>query len=149
MKEEGTQPKLKKARKDGEEAGFPRYKSKKHDRLSFYLNNDKFHSDGHWLSVPKLGKVNMTEELRLCGSSEEVEVHHVHAMRKLHAYPGRPKPEWVKRMIALKRKKLILCRRCHVATDNGLPITWPLISLEEIKERRKVIGDAILESRVR
>ena len=67
MKEEGTQPKLKKARKDGEEAGFPRYKSKKHDRLSFYLNNDKFHADGHWLSVPKLGKVNMTEELRLCG----------------------------------------------------------------------------------
>jgi group II intron reverse transcriptase/maturase len=85
----------------------------------------------------------------LCGSSEDVEVHHVHAMRKLHEYPGRPKPEWVKRMIALKRKKLILCRRCHVVTDNGLPITWPLISLEEIKERRKVSRDAILESRVR
>lgn len=67
MKEEGTQPKLKHPRKDREEAGFPRYKSKKHDRLSFYLNNDKFHVDGHWLSVPKLGKVNMTEELRLCG----------------------------------------------------------------------------------
>jgi putative transposase len=67
MKEEGTQPKLKHPRKDGEEAGFPRYKSKKHDRLSFYLNNDKFHVEGHWLSVPKLGKVNMTEELRLCG----------------------------------------------------------------------------------
>lgn len=67
MKEEGTQPKLKHPRKDGEEAGFPRYKSKKHDRLSFYLNNDKFHADRHWLSVPKLGKVNMTEELRLCG----------------------------------------------------------------------------------
>ena len=67
MQEEGTQPKLQHPRKDGEAAGFPDYKSKKHDRLSFYLNNDKFHVDGHWLSVPKLGKVNMTEDLRLCG----------------------------------------------------------------------------------
>jgi len=73
----------------------------------------------------------------LCGSSKDLEVHHVHAMRKLHEYPGRPKPAWVKRMIALRRKTLVLCKRCHVATDHGLPITWPLISLEEIKDRRK------------
>jgi len=73
----------------------------------------------------------------LCGSSEEVEVHHVQAMRKLHEYPGRPKPEWVKRMIALRRKTLLLCKRCHTATEHGLPITWHLISLNEIKDRRK------------
>jgi putative transposase len=64
MKEQGTQPKLKHPRKDGADAGFPHFKSKKHDRLSFYLNNDKFRVDGHFLSVPKLGKVNMTEPLR-------------------------------------------------------------------------------------
>jgi group II intron reverse transcriptase/maturase len=73
----------------------------------------------------------------LCGRDKDVEMHHVQAMRKLHEYPGRPKPEWVKRMIALKRKTIPLCRRCHEATEHGLPITWPLISLEEIKERRK------------
>jgi hypothetical protein len=73
----------------------------------------------------------------LCGSSEDVEVHHVQAMRKLHEDPGRPKPEWVKRMIALKRKTLLLCKRCHVAVEHGLPIRGPLISLEEIKDRRK------------
>lgn len=67
MKEEGKQPKLKHSRKDGEEAGFPHFKSKKRDRLSFYLNNDKFRVDGYWLYVPKLGKVNMTEELRFSG----------------------------------------------------------------------------------
>lgn len=38
----------------------------------------------------------------LCGTGGNVEVHHVRAMKKLHEYPGRPKPEWVKRMIALK-----------------------------------------------
>src|SRR5207247_2444942 len=37
------------------------------DRWSFYLANDKFSVHGHTLHVPKLGKVNMTEELRLQG----------------------------------------------------------------------------------
>jgi Type II intron maturase len=73
----------------------------------------------------------------LCGGEKDVEVHHVRAMRKLHEYPGRPKPEWVKRMIALRRKTLVLCKRCHVAIEHGLPITWQLISLEEIRDRRK------------
>jgi hypothetical protein len=73
----------------------------------------------------------------LCGSEKDVEVHHVQAMKKLHDYPGRSKPAWVKRMIALRRKTLLLCKRCHEATDHGLPITWQLISLEEIKDRRK------------
>src|SRR5262245_29212209 len=67
MKEEGTLPKLKHPRKDGEEGGFPHFKSKKHDRRSFYLNNDKFRVEGYILHVPKLGKVNMTEPLRWQG----------------------------------------------------------------------------------
>ena len=67
MKKEGTQPKLKHPRKDGEEAGFPHFKSKKRDRRSFYLNNDKFSVEGHTLTVPKLGKVTMTEALRFSG----------------------------------------------------------------------------------
>jgi putative transposase len=61
MKQNGTQPKRKHPRKDGEEAGFPRFKSKKRDRPSFYLSNDKFSLDGYILRVPKLGDVNMTE----------------------------------------------------------------------------------------
>jgi putative transposase len=67
MKEAGTLPKLKHPRKDGEEAGFPHFKSKKRDRQSFYLNNDKFRVEGHWIHIPKLGKVNLTEELRFSG----------------------------------------------------------------------------------
>jgi hypothetical protein len=82
-----------------------------------------------------------------CGNDKDVEVHHVQAMRKLHEYPGRPKPEWVKRMIALRRKTLVLCERCHVAVEHGQPITWTLITLKEIKARRKA-KTAIPESRV-
>ncbi len=66
-KQEGTQPRLKHPRKDGEEAGFPHFKSKKRDRVSFYLANDKFSVNGHTLRVPKLGNVNMAEELRFSG----------------------------------------------------------------------------------
>jgi putative transposase len=67
MLQEGTLPRLKHPRKDGEPGGFPHFKSKKRDRLSFYLANDKFSVQGHTLRVPKLGKVNMTEELRFQG----------------------------------------------------------------------------------
>ena len=98
--------------------------------------------DDHPPKIYHTGRTELVQRLladfcELCGSSKDVEVHHVRAMRKLHEYPGRPKPAWVKRMIALKRKTLLLCKRCHVAPDHGLPITGPLISLQEIKDRRK------------
>ena len=67
MKKEGSLPKLKHPRKDGEEAGFPRFKNKKRDRLSFYLANDKFSIDGQTIRIPKLGAVNLTEALRFQG----------------------------------------------------------------------------------
>jgi putative transposase len=67
MKKEGTLPRLKRPRKDGEQGGFPHFKNKKRDRLSFYLANDKFSVDGHTIRIPKLGMVNMTEALRFQG----------------------------------------------------------------------------------
>ena len=78
----------------------------------------------------------LAEFCELCGSDREIEVHHVQAMRKLHDYPGRPKPAWVKRMIALSRKTLVLCKRCHEAVEHGLPITWTVLPLEEVLKRR-------------
>ncbi len=58
---------LKHPRKVGEEAIFPHFKSKKRDRLSFYLSNDNFSVRGSTLRVPKLCDVNMNEELRFAG----------------------------------------------------------------------------------
>jgi putative transposase len=56
-----------KPRKDGRPKGFPRFKSKKRDLRSFYLSNDQFAVSGHCIRVPKLGWVNMAEELRFSG----------------------------------------------------------------------------------
>src|SRR5436305_5068121 len=64
MKKEGTQPKLKHPRKDGEEAGFPHFKSKKHDRLSFIkglskgLSRKVEGSQNWWKNAKKLAKAH-------------------------------------------------------------------------------------------
>ena len=54
-------------RKAGRKTGYPKFKSKKHSRPSFYLANDKFTVGDHWMDVPKLGRVNMAESLRFQG----------------------------------------------------------------------------------
>jgi len=54
-------------RKAGRKTGYPKFKSKKRSRQSFYLANDKFKVGDHWIDVPKLGRVNMAESLRFSG----------------------------------------------------------------------------------
>lgn len=53
--------------KTGRKTGYPKFKSKKRSKQSFYLANDKFIVGDHWIDVPKLGRVNMAEKLRLSG----------------------------------------------------------------------------------
>jgi group II intron reverse transcriptase/maturase len=90
----------------------------------------------------------LAETCELCGSQEDVEVHHGRKMSNLHQYPGRPKPPWVKRMIALKRKTLLLCRTCHEDVDLGRPLRRQIIEFEEVKAIRKEAMTAVLESRM-
>ena len=45
----------------------PRFKSKKRSQASFYLANDQFELGDHRLWIPKLGWVNMAENLRFHG----------------------------------------------------------------------------------
>jgi putative transposase len=54
-------------RKAGRKSGYPKFKSKKRSRQSFYLANDKFTVGDHWIDAPKLGRVNMAEKLRFSG----------------------------------------------------------------------------------
>jgi putative transposase len=54
-------------RKAGRKTGYPQFKGKKRSRQSFYLANDKFTVGDHWIDVPKLGRVNMAEQLRFAG----------------------------------------------------------------------------------
>jgi len=45
----------------------PKFKSKKRSKPSFYLANDQFELGDHRIWVPKLGWVNMAENLRIRG----------------------------------------------------------------------------------
>jgi len=84
----------------------------------------------------------------LCGSSEEVEIHHIRAMKDLHKHAGRPKPPWMVRMIVLRRKTMPLCQTCHDDLHAGRPMRRQTIELAEVKARQKA-KTMILESRVR
>ena len=74
-------------------------------------------------------KINMSElvwrlladECELCGSQDNVQVHHIRALKDLQK-PGRPqKPLWVQVMAARRRKTLVVCHACHRAIHGGRP----------------------------
>jgi hypothetical protein len=105
------------------------------------------------LSTFYVGRSELVQRLlanycEYCGSTEDLEVHHVRAMKHLHEHPGRPKAEWVKRMIALKRKTLILCRTCHDDLHAGRAMTRQHIELVEVKALQKKAKTLVLESRM-
>ena len=51
----------------GKRKGRPKFKSKKRSKASFYLANDQCELGGHRIWMPKLGWVNMAENLRFTG----------------------------------------------------------------------------------
>src|SRR2546428_1107551 len=90
-----------------------------------------------WKGQSELVRRRLVEYCELCGRSEKLEVHHIRAMKDLHEYPGREKPTWMRRMIALQRKTLVLCETCHDDIQSGRPSTRPIIALAEIKAKQK------------
>lgn len=64
----------------------------------------------------------MAEECELCGRrTNDLRGHHIRKLSDLkRQYAGRRNPpEWVKRMIALRRKVLIVCAQCHQDIHTG------------------------------
>jgi hypothetical protein len=57
----------------------------------------------------------------LCGSGNQVEVHHIRALKDLNPRGRAHQPEWVTRMAARHRKTLVVCRACHEDIHAGRP----------------------------
>ena len=56
----------------------------------------------------------------LCGAEvRSVEMHHIRKLKDLSRNDRRHKPEWMKRMIAMRRKSLAVCLECHVVIHAG------------------------------
>ena len=55
----------------------------------------------------------------MCGATEDIEVHHIRALRDLNVKGQREKPKWVQIMAARKCITLVVCRTCHLNTHDG------------------------------
>lgn len=58
----------------------------------------------------------------LCGSEDNVEVHHVRALKDLRRKGPSEHPFWRHVMAARQRQTLVTCRLCHTAIHQGAPI---------------------------
>jgi group II intron reverse transcriptase/maturase len=61
----------------------------------------------------------LAEECELCGSRDNINVHHIRKLANLNKGGRKIKPRWVQVMAARQRKTLVVCHACHVAIHNG------------------------------
>jgi group II intron reverse transcriptase/maturase len=88
-------------------------------RMDTVLNDDPYL---YWNGRTEIVQRLLAETCELCGSHQQIEVHHIRALKDLDQY-GRPeKPAWVKTMAARHRKTLVVCLSCHKALHAGKPL---------------------------
>lgn len=63
----------------------------------------------------------LANECELCSSNENIEVHHVRALKNIQKkYKGRKQPpQWAVFMMERNRKTVVVCHKCHQAIHNG------------------------------
>jgi hypothetical protein len=73
--------------------------------------------------VPRNELINrlQADVCELCGSRDNVQVHHIRKLSDLKVGGRKEKPLWVRTMAAMRRKTLVVCRVCHVAIHAGKP----------------------------
>jgi group II intron reverse transcriptase/maturase len=61
----------------------------------------------------------LAETCELCGSTRNVQVHHVRALKDLHVRGRADKPFWMQIMATRQRKTLVVCHGCHTDIHAG------------------------------
>jgi group II intron reverse transcriptase/maturase len=90
-----------------------------------------------WSGRSELEKRLLAQVCEVCEATrltDQIEVHHIRALKDLKTYDGREKPRWVKIMAARKRKTLVLCRTCHDDLHAGRPLRRVSVSPSRTKE---------------
>ncbi len=94
----------------------------------------------NWGKRSELEKRLLAQVCEMCGTTniiDQLQVHHIRALKDLQKYTGREKPEWVKRMAERHRKTMILCRTCHQDITYGRPMTRQSIKHMEVLALQK------------
>jgi hypothetical protein len=66
-----------------------------------------------WAGRSELEKRLLADTCELCGSQEQITVHHIRALKDLHQKGRKEKPHWMTVMAARRRKTLVVCWSCH------------------------------------
>jgi len=72
-----------------------------------------------WNHRSELVQRLLAQECELCGSHENIEVHHIHKLADLKQKGRALLPDWKRWMIAKQRKTLTVCQNCHNQIHNG------------------------------
>jgi group II intron reverse transcriptase/maturase len=88
-----------------------------------------------WNVRTELEQRLLANSCELCGSEEDVEVHHVRGLKDLHRQGRRERPQWMLVMATRRRKTLVCCRECHEAIHHGQHDGTPI---RETRHRRAV-----------
>jgi group II intron reverse transcriptase/maturase len=69
----------------------------------------------------ELARRLLANECDLCGSSNDIQVHHVRRLKEVKKkYQGRKEPpQWALFMMKRQRKTVVVCKACHVAIHGG------------------------------
>jgi hypothetical protein len=67
----------------------------------------------------------LADACELYESRNQVEVHHIRALKDLNPKGGKHQPEWATRMAARHRKTLVVWRTCHEDIHAGRPARQP------------------------
>ena len=72
-----------------------------------------------WSGRSEVTQRLLAQTCELCGSTENIEVHHIRKLADLTQVGKRDKPDWVKAMATRRRKTLVVCQNCHHAIHYG------------------------------
>jgi group II intron reverse transcriptase/maturase len=84
-----------------------------------------------WSSRSELEKRLLAQICENCGATrltDQIEVHHIRALKDLKTDNGREKSRWVQIMAARRRKTLVLCKTCHDDIHAGRPLKRAQVS---------------------
>jgi Type II intron maturase len=74
-----------------------------------------------WTGRTELEKRLLADTCELCGSHENISVHHIRALKDLHQKGRKEKPQWIHVMASRRRKTLVVCWSCHMNIQHGRP----------------------------
>lgn len=61
----------------------------------------------------------LADQCEICGSKENIEVHHIRKLADLNVKGRKEKPVWAQIMATRNRKTLVVCQKCHNKIHNG------------------------------